>query len=208
MLMSHKKDEVPTASHQFYKTLNEQEKEQMIKEAAYAFGKFLDSLKIDWQNDPESIDTPQRVAKMYVNNILQGRFHAKPQLRKIQESKINTLKIIGPITIRSLCMHHYTPFFGSIIIGISGQEVLGISKYTKICNWYSKRGQIQEKLGEDILQELKEVHNKSEVGIFIHATHTCTSHAETGDTSSKLYTIHTTDGFNQNNFTTTCMQMI
>ncbi len=201
-----------TSPYEFYKTLDQSEKKQIIQEAAVAFGKFLEALRVDWKNDHESSSTPERVAKMYVNDILQGRFNEKPSVQKIelQENFNNTLKIFGPIPIRSICVHHYMPFFGSMIIGISGPDVLGISKYTKICNWYAKRAQIQEKLGEDILQELKAIHSKSEVAVFMQAKHTCVSHTDTGESSCQLQTLHSTPNFHENNanFLSTCLQML
>lgn len=205
----------PSAFYKFYKNLNSVEKDNIIREATLSFAKFLDSLKIDWRNDPETLDTPTRVAQMYVNDLLQGRFTDKPPITQGELTKINnpSLKIFGPIQIKSICTHHCMPFSGFSIIGISGSgnsnNLLGIGRYTAICNWYAKRGQLQERLGDNILQELETVHSSEGVAIFIKAQHTCFSHKGSNDSCSKLYTIHSNDKFKKyhDSFLSTCMQM-
>ncbi|MBQ4875426.1 MAG: GTP cyclohydrolase I [Rickettsiaceae bacterium H1] len=202
--------------YKFYKILSDKEKLEIIRNASSAFAKFLESLKIDWQNDPETKDTPMRVAKTYVNDLLSGRFTQKPDIRVFEVMEIDNLvlKIFGPITIKSICIHHCMPFIGSVIIGINSADkkeksILGINKYMEICNWYASRGQIQEKLGNDILNELIKSHKGLEIAIFIKAQHTCFSSKKEGECSGRLYTVHTTNNFqNYDTFISSCMKMV
>ena len=201
--------------NEFYKVLNDEERSKIIQNASSAFANFLESLKIDWKSDPETIDTPMRVAEMYVNDLLRGRFTKKPESRNLEIDQVDSLvlKIFGPITVKSLCIHHCMPFTGSVIIGLNSASNiglgLGISKYAEICHWYTKRGQIQEKLGDDIRNELARLHTGVEVAVFIRAKHSCFSNRDGGDCCSKLYTIHTTDNFSDHNiFFSSCMMMV
>ncbi len=200
--------------HEFYQELSEQEKLEMIGDASSAFAKFLESLRVDWQNDPETKDTPKRVAEMYVRDLLAGRFSSPPKCREVtvEHASQLTLKVFGPITVKSLCIHHCMPFVGSVIVGINCNSSagigLGLSKYAELCHWYARRGQIQERLGGEILNALLPLHKGLEVAVFIKAQHTCFSSRTDGECASDLYTVHTTKKFeNYNMFVTSCMQM-
>ncbi len=212
MLYSEKNYGMAKKFHEFYKALDDNERRKIIEQATCAFAKFLDSLEIDWKSDEDTVKTPMRVANMYVNDLLEGRFTEKPQIKQLKVDNFSNLEIkfFGPVKIRSICNHHCMPFTGSIVIGISGGEnILGISQYSNMCNWYAKRGQLQERLGSNILDELTRLHKNAELSVFIQAHHTCFSHRGNGCNSSKLYTVHSTKNFHLNEvFISSCLRLI
>ena len=190
-------------ANQFYKELTEDEKSLMISNASEKYGDFLTALGIDWKNSDHTQKTPYRVAKMYVNELLAGRFNKCPDMTFFENPKASSGLILkGPISVKSLCSHHFMPFMGFCIIGIipmnkDGEPVKipGFSKYSRIVDWYSRRGQVQEGLGDDIVEHLKKETNASKIAVFMYCKHTCETHRGVNEEQNGACTLHMSTDF-------------
>ena len=132
-------------SHNF--PLSDKDKQKMIKKAATAYGKFLDALDCDWQNDPNSMETPTRVAKAYVNDLWAGRYTAMSNITSFPSDGYDGIVIERNIPLTSMCSHHHQTISGVVHIGyIAGEEgqVIGLSKLNRIVELFGRRGAIQE----------------------------------------------------------------
>ena len=110
----------------------EEEKERIIEDAAYHYGNYMTALGFDWQTDPNSADTPRRVAKAFVNDLAEGCFNEPPNITTFDNvDQYDGLVFQGNIKVNSFCSHHHLPFIGkahvSYIPGKDGQ-VIGLSK--------------------------------------------------------------------------------
>ncbi len=153
-----------------------EEYDLLIKELTEKFNSVLDTLLIDRHNDPNSHGTGKRLAKMYVNEIMAGRFHKAPSVTSFPNTGAN--KYEGMLVVRSelksLCSHHHQPVKGVAYIGIiPGERVIGLSKYTRIAQWCARRGTLQEELCNDIAHEIMKATASQDVGVYIAATHGC-----------------------------------
>jgi GTP cyclohydrolase I len=103
---------------------------------------------IDTENDHNTADTARRVAKMYLNEVFKGRYVKRPEITEFPNAEhLNELMIVGPITVRSACSHHFCPVIGKMWIGVMPNEhtnVIGLSKYARLAEWIMGRPQIQE----------------------------------------------------------------
>lgn len=160
--------------------INDNEKEQLIEELTEKFESVLDSLVIDRHTDPNSMDTGRRLAKMYINEIMSGRYDPKPNATAFpnEPDHITNEKYDGMLVVRSelksMCSHHHQPVSGVAYIGIIAADTLiGLSKYTRIAQWCAQRGTLQEELAMDIAREIKSATGSDDVGVYIQATHGC-----------------------------------
>lgn len=155
----------------------EEEKKKMIEGAAKAYGDFLTALGFDWKKDENSENTPHRVAKAWVTDLISGTNTSKPKVTTFP-TKYTGIVFEGDIDIVSLCSHHSLSFAGKAYIGyIPGDRVIGLSKLNRIADWYARRPQIQEGLTNQILHELDKIlENNRGVIVCIRAKHTCCSH--------------------------------
>lgn len=148
----------------------------LIDELTEKFNSVLDSLLIDRHNDPNSQGTGRRLAKMYVNEIMGGRYHRPPDVTSFPNtgnSRYDGMLVVRS-ELKSLCSHHHQPVKGVAYIGIiPGQRVIGLSKYTRIAQWCARRGTLQEELCNDIANEIMEATESEDVGVYIAATHGC-----------------------------------
>lgn len=156
----------------------EDEKEAIIEKAAAAYEKYMDALGFDWRNDPNSADTPRRVAKAFVNDLAEGCYSLPPKITAFDNvDKYDGLVFQGNIKVNSFCSHHHLPFIGqahvSYIPGKDG-KVIGLSKINRIVEWFSRRPQVQENLTMQIHNYMNEVckDNKG-VAVLVSANHTC-----------------------------------
>jgi len=156
------------------------DKEQLIDEATAAFETVLDTLVIDRHNDPNSHGTARRLAKMYFNEIMAGRYDYRPDATAFpnEPDDITNEKYEGMLVVRSelksMCSHHHQPVTGVAYIGIIAADTLiGLSKYTRIAQWCARRGTLQEELCNDIAREIQRATSSSDVGVYIQATHGC-----------------------------------
>ena len=156
--------------------LQEGDKEQLIEEATLKFEQVLDSLVIDRHNDPNSMDTGKRLAKMYFNEIMSGRYDPMPNATAFPNHVDDGYKgmLVVRSEIKSMCSHHHQPVNGVAYIGIIAAETLiGLSKYTRIAQWCARRGTLQEELNNVIANEIQQATNSSNVGVYLQATHGC-----------------------------------
>lgn len=152
----------------------------MIAAAARKIGELLDILRIDHRNDHNTRDTPTRVAKMYVQEFLRGRFSAPPAMTEFENAeRYDQLIVTGPISVRSICAHHLMPIYGNAYIGIMPApdgKILGLSKYDRIVEHFSARLQIQEELVKQIGSFLVEATEPRGLAVRISAVHMCKTH--------------------------------
>lgn len=158
-------------------TLSEEDKNKMIKKAAKKFGEFLDSLGCDWKNDPNSQDTPNRVAKAYVNDLWAGRYNQFPKITTFPNEEYDGIIFEGNIPLVSMCSHHHQTIIGKAHIAYIpkiNSKIIGLSKLNRIVEHYSKRGAIQENLTVRIHDAIsKIIEDNQGVAVMIEASHNC-----------------------------------
>ena len=159
--------------------LTDDEKQSMIEEATEHFGKFLTALKCDWQNDPNSADTPRRVAKAYVTDLWAGRYNGFTDITSFPSDGYDGVIIERNIQLTSMCSHHHQTIKGVVHIGyIAGAEgrVIGLSKLNRIVEHFGRRGAIQEQLTAAIHQAVNKV-CEGNLGVIVTvvASHSCVS---------------------------------
>ena len=156
--------------------VSEEDKDILIKEATEAFEKVLDTLLIDRENDPNSHGTAKRLAKMYFNEIMAGRYETPPDCTAFpndSEDRYEGMLVVRS-ELRSMCSHHHQPVAGVAYIGIiAAQKLIGLSKYTRIAQWCARRGTLQEELCNDIAREISRATDSENVAVYIQATHGC-----------------------------------
>ena len=152
------------------------DKEELINEATRAFEGVLDALLIDRFNDPNSQGTARRLAKMYYNELMAGRYDKIPPATAFpnEGEDAYTGMLVVRSELKSVCSHHHQPVSGVAYIGIiPNGKVIGLSKYTRIAQWCARRGTLQEELCNDIAREIKKATNSKNIGVYIQATHGC-----------------------------------
>jgi GTP cyclohydrolase I len=159
--------------------LTDKEKNKMIDKAEKAYGKFLDALKCDWREDPNSSDTPRRVAKAYVNDLWAGRYTAMSPITSFPSDGYDGIVIERNIPLTSMCSHHHQTIKGVVHIGyVAGEngQVVGLSKLNRIVELFGRRGAIQEQLTAAIHQAVNKIckDNKGVITTIV-ATHNCVS---------------------------------
>ncbi len=156
------------------------EEAAMIAAAAHKIGELLDILQIDHRNDHNTRDTPMRVAKMYVTELLRGRFSAPPAITDFDNAEgYDQLIITGPIDVRSICAHHLMPIYGHAFIGVvpsSAGKIIGLSKYDRIVDHFAARFQIQEELVKQIGNYIMDKTAPQGLAVRISAVHMCKTH--------------------------------
>lgn len=156
--------------------LTDSGREKLIDEVAEAFEEVLHRLLIDWRNDPNAQGTPRRLAKMYINELMQGRYFEKPAATAFPnegEEKYEGMLVVRS-ELRSMCSHHHQPVVGIAYIGIiPNGKVIGLSKYTRIAQWVARRGTLQEQLCNEIVKELQAATGTEDLAVYIHAVHGC-----------------------------------
>jgi GTP cyclohydrolase I len=156
--------------------LADSDKEHLITEATEAFEKVLDALLIDRENDPNSQGTARRMAKMYFNEIMSGRYDTSPAATSFpneDEGKYQGMLVVRS-ELKSMCSHHHQPVTGIAYIGIiAGSTLIGLSKYSRIAQWCARRGTLQEELCMDIAREIGRASGSPDVGVYIQAQHGC-----------------------------------
>jgi GTP cyclohydrolase IA len=156
--------------------LHDSDKEHLINEATEAFEKVLDVLLIDRENDPNSRGTARRLAKMYYNEIMAGRYDPEPDATAFPNDSQDRYEgmLVVRSELRSMCSHHHQPVSGVAYIGIiAANKLIGLSKYTRIAQWCARRGTLQEELANDIAREIMKATEANDVGVYIQATHGC-----------------------------------
>jgi GTP cyclohydrolase I len=156
--------------------LHDGDKERLIDEATEAFELVLDRLLIDRENDPNSHGTARRLAKMYFNEIMAGRYDPAPDATAFPNDSQDRYEgmLVVRSELRSMCSHHHQPVVGVAYIGlIAAEKLIGLSKYTRIAQWCARRGTLQEELCNDIAREIQKATGAKDLGVYIQATHGC-----------------------------------
>ena len=166
------------------------ELEGLVDEVAEKMQAVLESLVIDTENDHNTQNTSRRVAKMYVQEVFNGRYVDQPTLTKFPNvSRLNELMIIGPITVRSACSHHLCPIMGRIWIGVlpsKDSALIGLSKYSRLTEWVMCRPQIQEEAVVELADMLEKKIKPIGVAVVMDADHFCMQWRGVKDRDSKM----------------------
>lgn len=147
-------------------------------------------LAIDQTVDHNTADTPRRIAKMWVRELFHGRYTAAPRVTDFPNDKnYDGLLMVGPLSVKSLCAHHFAEIVGTCYIGVMpGTRVIGLSKYARIVEWFCRRPQIQEELTQQIAHFLMEKMDAKGVMVFIQAKHHCMTHRGVEESNSETTT--------------------
>lgn len=152
------------------------EKEIVIQQASEAYGKFLDALKINWREDPNSQDTPKRVAKSFVNDLISGCYTEPPKITAFDNlNNYDGIVFQGNIDVTSICSHHNLSFIGKAHVAyLPGTKVIGLSKLNRVVEWFARRPQVQENLTMQIHDYLNEVcEGNGGIAVVIECNHLC-----------------------------------
>ena len=156
--------------------LQEGDTDALIEEATVAFESVLDALVIDRHNDPNSMGTGKRLAKMYIKELMAGRYEPIPAATVFPNDSASRYE--GMLVVRSeltsMCSHHHQIVRGVAYIGIiAADKLIGLSKYTRIAQWCAMRGTLQEELANDIAREIQKATGAEHLGVYVQATHGC-----------------------------------
>ncbi len=156
--------------------IEEGEKQQLVDELTSKFEEVLQGLVIDTENDPNSNGTGKRLAKMYINELMAGRYEPIPAATAFPNDSATPYE--GMLVVRSeltsMCSHHHQIVRGVAYIGIiASEKLIGLSKYTRIAQWCAMRGTLQEELANDITREIQKATGAKHLGVYIQATHGC-----------------------------------
>lgn len=164
--------------------------EALLDEVEVKMQGVLDSLVIDTDNDHNTGDTARRVAKMYLNEVFRGRYVKAPAITEFPNAEhLNELMIVGPITVRSACSHHFCPVIGRIWIGVLPNEhtnVIGLSKYARLAEWVMGRPQIQEEAVVQLADLIMAKTQPDGLAIVMEASHFCMAWRGVKDMDSKM----------------------
>lgn len=157
--------------------IGDDEKQQLIDELAEKFEDVLDCLIIDRYNDPNSRGTPKRLAKMYINEIMAGRYTAAPDITSFPNDDVDSRyggMIVARAELTSMCSHHHQPVKGVAYIGIlPSTKVIGLSKYVRIAQHCARRGTLQEELTRMIADQIESHTGARDLAVYIAAEHGC-----------------------------------
>ena len=151
--------------------------EELKAEVAEKMQGVLEALVIDTDSDHNTADTARRVAKMFVTEVFRGRYQPMPAVTEFPNvERLNELMIVGPVKVRSACSHHLCPIMGRVWIGILPNEhsnLIGLSKYARICDWIMSRPQIQEEAVTMLANELQARVKPDGLAVVMEADHFC-----------------------------------
>jgi GTP cyclohydrolase I len=166
------------------------ELEQLTREVETRMAAVLESLVIDMEHDHNTQDTARRVAKMYVNEVFRGRYVSRPKVTEFPNAEhLNELMIMGPVTVRSACSHHFCPIMGRLWIGLMPNEhsnLIGLSKYSRLAEWILSRPQIQEEAIIQLADLLVGMVKPDGLAVVMEADHFCMHWRGVKDNASKM----------------------
>jgi len=166
------------------------ELDKLLDEVTGKMAGVLDSLVIDTVNDHNTGDTARRVAKMYLKEVFKGRYVEGPEITEFPNAEhLNELMIVGPITVRSACSHHFCPIMGRLWIGLMPNEhsnLIGLSKYARLADWVMSRPQIQEEAIAQMADLLMSKVAPDGLAVVMEADHFCMHWRGVKDTNTKM----------------------
>jgi GTP cyclohydrolase I len=153
---------------------------QIIDAATKKLAELFDILRLDYRNDHNMRETPERVARMLVQELLHGCYNAPPEITEFENvERYDQLLVSGPIEVRSMCAHHLMPIYGHAFVGILPSpdgKIIGLSKYDRIVQYFSARPQIQEELVGQIGRYIVDTTKPRGVAVRVNAVHMCRTH--------------------------------
>ena len=166
------------------------ELEALLDEVEDKMKAVLESLVIDTDNDHNTNDTAKRLAKMYIKEVFNGRYVTSPEITEFPNAeRLNELMIVGPITVRSACSHHFCPIIGKIWIGIlpnKNTNVIGLSKYARLAEWVMGRPQIQEEAVVQLADLIQQKTRPDGLALVMEASHFCMAWRGVKDLDSRM----------------------
>ena len=166
------------------------ELDELLTEVQQQMAGVLRTLVIDTDSDHNTQDTARRVAKMYLNEVFRGRYVAAPPVTEFPNvEQLNELMIVGPITVRSACSHHFCPILGKVWIGVMPNEhsnLIGLSKYARLTEWVMSRPQIQEEAVTQLSSLLYDMMQPDGLALVMEADHFCMHWRGVKDMDSKM----------------------
>jgi len=166
------------------------ELESLLQEVEDKMKHVLESLVIDTDNDHNTNETAKRLAKMYIKEVFNGRYVTSPDITAFPNAeRLNELMIVGPITVRSACSHHFCPIIGKIWIGVLPNEntnVIGLSKYARLAEWVMGRPQIQEEAVVQLADLIQQKTRPDGLALVMEATHFCMAWRGVKDLDSRM----------------------
>jgi len=170
--------------------IHEGELDALLAEVAEKMRGVLDSLVIDTESDHNTVETAERVARMYLKEVFRGRYVAEPAVTEFPNiERLNELMIIGPVTVRSACSHHLCPIIGRVWIGVMPNQdsnLIGLSKYARLVGWVMTRPQIQEEAVTQVADLLHDKLKPDGLAIVMEADHYCMQWRGVKDMESKM----------------------
>lgn len=164
--------------------------DELLNEVAGRMTAVLESLVIDTENDHNTQDTARRVARMYLNEVFRGRYAPMPPVTEFPNaSSLNELMIVGPVTVRSACSHHFCPIMGRLWIGLMPNQhsnLIGLSKYARLAEWIMTRPQIQEEAITQMAELLMKMVRPDGLAVVMEADHFCMHWRGVKDTAAKM----------------------
>jgi GTP cyclohydrolase I len=166
------------------------ELDALLDEVAGKMQQVLESLVIDTETDHNTHDTARRVAKMYLTEVFRGRYLPAPPVTEFPNASfLNELMIVGPVTVRSACSHHFCPIMGRLWIGLMPNEhsnLIGLSKYARLADWIMSRPQIQEEAITQLAELLMNKVTPDGLAVVMEADHFCMHWRGVKDSGSKM----------------------
>ena len=178
------------ANDNIAKFIEQGEHDLLLDEVSAKMMALLDSLVIDTEHDHNTQDTARRVAKMYINEVFRGRFYPAPAVTEFPNiTSLEELMIVGPITVRSACSHHFCPIMGRLWIGVMPNQhsnLIGLSKYARLAEWVMGRPQIQEEAISQLAELLVDKVKPDGLAVVMEADHFCMHWRGVKDTNAKM----------------------
>lgn len=157
--------------------IKDSELDELRREVESRMRDVLDALVIDTKNDHNTVGTAHRVAKMFIDELFAGRYRAAPPITTFPNvARLNELMVVGPVTVRSTCSHHLCPIVGRIWVGVlpnEDAELIGLSKFARLCDWIMSRPQIQEEAAIMVADELERRIRPRGLAVVMEADHFC-----------------------------------
>jgi GTP cyclohydrolase I len=167
-----------------------EETDELLNEVADKMRVVIESLVIDTENDHNTHDTARRVARMYLNEVFRGRYAPMPSITEFPNAAaLNELMIVGPITVRSACSHHFCPIMGRLWVGVmpnQNSNLIGLSKYSRLAEWIMTRPQIQEEAITQMADLLMKMVKPDGLAVVMEADHFCMHWRGVKDTAAKM----------------------
>ena len=166
------------------------ELDEVQEEVARRLEGVLEALVIDTENDHNTRDTAERVARMFVREVFVGRYAPAPPVTAFPNvAGLSELMLVGPVTVRSACSHHLCPIIGRVWVGVMPNEtsdLIGLSKYARLVEWIMSRPQIQEEAIAQLAEVLQEKMRPDGLAIVMEADHFCMQWRGVKDMDSKM----------------------